>query len=69
MLNHTALLNERIRNWKVGGYTVEVEGQNSFQLRGKSATLAGPTLSPDGTTRPSSSARRLDKRTPATSFR
>ena len=25
----------------VGGYTVEVEGQNSFQLRGKSATLAG----------------------------
>ena len=41
MLNHTALLNERRANWEVGGYTVEVEGQNSFQLRGKSATLAG----------------------------
>ena len=41
MLNHTALLNERRANWEVGGYNVEVEGQNSFQLRGRSATLAG----------------------------
>ena len=41
MLNHPALLNERRANWKVGGYNVEVEGQNSFQLRGRSATLAG----------------------------
>ena len=41
MLNHTALLNERRANWEVGGYTVEVEGQNSFQLQGRSATLAG----------------------------
>ena len=41
MLNHTALLNERRTNWEVGGYSVEVEGQNSFQLRGRSATLAG----------------------------
>ena len=41
MLDHTALINERRANWEVGGYTVEVEGQNSFQLRGKSATLAG----------------------------
>ena len=41
MLNHTALLNERRANWEVGGYSVEVEGQNSFQLRGRSATLSG----------------------------
>ena len=41
MLNHTTLLNKRRTNWEVGGYSVEVEGQNSFQLRGKAATLAG----------------------------
>ncbi len=41
MLNHTALLNERRANWEVGGYSVAVEGQNSFQLRGRSATLSG----------------------------
>ena len=41
MLNHTALLNERRANWEVGGYSVEVEGQNTFQLRGRSATLSG----------------------------
>ena len=41
MLDHTALVNERISNWTVGGYDVNVEAQNSFQLRGKSATLAG----------------------------
>ena len=41
MLNHTALLNERRANWEVGGYSVDVEGQNSFQLRGRSATLSG----------------------------
>ena len=41
MLNHTALLNERIANWEIGGYSVEAEGQNSFQLRGKAATLSG----------------------------
>ena len=41
MLNHTALLNERRANWEVGGYSVEVEGQNGFQLRGRSATLSG----------------------------
>ena len=39
MLDHTALLNERITNWKVGGF--DVEAQNRFELRGKSATLAG----------------------------
>ena len=41
MLNHTALLNRRRANWEVGGYNVEVEGQNSFQLRGRSATMSG----------------------------
>ena len=41
MLNHTALLNERRANWEVGGYSVEVEGQNTFQLCGRSATLSG----------------------------
>ena len=41
MLNHTALLNIRRAQWDVGGYEVDIEGQNSFQLRGRSATLAG----------------------------
>ena len=41
MLNHTALLNERRANWEIGGYSVEVEGQNGFQLRGRPATLSG----------------------------
>ena len=41
MLNHTALLNERRANWEIGGHSVEVEGQNGFQLRGRSATLSG----------------------------
>ena len=40
-MSHTALLNERRANWEVGGYGVEVEGQNSFQLHGRSATLSG----------------------------
>ena len=41
MLGHTALLNERITNREVGGYSLEVEAQHRFELRGKSATLAG----------------------------
>ena len=41
MLNHTALLNKRRADWEIGGYSIEIEGQNSFQLRGRSATLAG----------------------------
>ena len=41
MLNHTALVNERRSNWEIGGCSVNTEGQNSFQLRGKAATLAG----------------------------
>ena len=41
MLNHTALLNKRKANWKHGGFDVNIEGQNSFELRGRSTTLAG----------------------------
>ena len=41
MLDHTALVNERISNWTVGGFEVDVEGQNRFELRGRTATLAG----------------------------
>ena len=41
MLNHTALLNKRIAEWELSHHSVAIEGQNSFQLRGKSATLAG----------------------------
>ena len=41
MLDHTALLKERITNREVGGFDVDVEAQNRFELRGKSATLAG----------------------------
>ena len=40
-MNHTALVNERIRNWEVGSYEVDVEAQNRFELRGRTATLAG----------------------------
>ena len=41
LLDHTALVNERITNWTVGGYDVNVEARNRFELRGKAATLAG----------------------------
>ena len=41
MLDHTALVNERINNWEVGGFDVDVEAQNRFELRGRTATLAG----------------------------
>ncbi len=41
MMNHTAFLNKRKANWKHGGFDVNIEGQNSFELRGSSATLAG----------------------------
>ena len=41
LLDHTPLVNERIRNWEVGGYDVNVEAQNRFELRGSTATLAG----------------------------
>ena len=51
MLNHTTLLNERRANWEAGGYDVEVEGQNSFQLLGRSAI-------PVGQARPDCTARR-----------
>ena len=52
LLDHTALVNERIRNWEVGGYDVDVEAQNRFELRGRTATLAG---------RPDIISRRKDK--------
>ena len=41
VLDHTALVNERISNWTVSGYDVDVEAQNRFELRGRTATLAG----------------------------
>ena len=41
LLSHTALVNERIRNWEVSGFEVDVEAQNRFELRGRTATLAG----------------------------
>ena len=41
ILNHTALLNKRKAEWELSHYSVAIEGQNSFQLRGRSATLAG----------------------------
>ncbi len=41
MLNHTSLLNEKKSQWEERRQKVYVEGQNSFRLRGQSATLAG----------------------------
>ena len=41
LLNHTAQLNEQRKRWQQQGYTVLTEGQNSFNLRGSSAVLAG----------------------------
>ena len=41
LLSHTALVNERIGNWTVGGYNVDVERQNAVALQGRTATLAG----------------------------
>ena len=41
MLNHTSLLNEKKSQWEARRQHVYVEGQNSFRLRGQSATLAG----------------------------
>ena len=41
LLNHTALLNEQRQRWEQQGHAVLTEGQNSFNLRGSSAVLAG----------------------------
>ena len=41
MLNRTSLLNEKKSQWEARRQKVYVEGQNSFRLRGQSATLAG----------------------------
>ena len=40
LLQHTALLNEQKAQWEGNGHVL-VEGQNTFRLRGQSATLAG----------------------------
>ena len=39
--NHPDALNKRRADWKHGGFDVNIEVQNNFQLQGKSATLAG----------------------------
>ena len=41
MLDHTALVNRERESRESLGYTVYVENQNSFRLRGRHATLAG----------------------------
>ena len=41
MLDHTALVNQARESRGKLGYTVFTEGQNSFRLRGRGATLAG----------------------------
>ena len=41
LLDHTALLHQQKAEWEERGYDVYVEAQNSFQLRGRTATLAG----------------------------
>ena len=41
MMNHTSLLNQQRQKWEQQGYSVLTEGQNSFNLRGSSAVLAG----------------------------
>ena len=41
LLNHTALLNEQKDQWEAKGLELRVERQNSFRLRGRTATLAG----------------------------
>ncbi len=41
LLDHTAMLNEQKAQWETKGQEVRVERQNSFRLRGRTATLAG----------------------------
>ena len=41
LLDHTDLLNEQKAQWEANGHEARVERQNSFQLRGRTATLAG----------------------------
>ena len=41
LANHTTLLNEQRDLWIQRGYEIRIEDQNSFRLRGHSATLAG----------------------------
>ena len=41
LMRHTALLNQQRQEWLDRGRNVQVEGQNAFRLRGRTATLAG----------------------------
>ena len=41
LMNHTTLLNQQRQRWEEQDYTVLTESQNSFNLRGSSAVLAG----------------------------
>ena len=41
MVRHTALLNQEKEQWQDHGYTVTVENQNVFRLRGRMALLVG----------------------------
>ena len=42
LMRHTALLNQQRQEWEDDGHRrLQVEAQNAFRLRGKSATLAG----------------------------
>ena len=41
LMRHTALLNQKRQEWIDRGRNVQVEGQNAFRLRGRTATLAG----------------------------
>ena len=41
LMDHTALLNEQREVWEKQGCSVLTEAQNSFTLRGSSASLAG----------------------------
>ncbi len=41
LMLHTALLNEQRDQWEADGYQVGIEGQNKFEVRGRSANLSG----------------------------
>ena len=41
LIRHTSMLNEQKAQWEDRGHDVYVENQNSFQLTGETATLAG----------------------------
>ena len=63
MLNHTALLNKRKANWKHGGFDVNIEGQNSFQLPASRqiGNAGGPARPDHAAGRPSGHRSREDR--------